>query len=258
VPTNEELVRAIETSFHVYGPLPGKVEPLRIAGVRGRVTPISHPIANLVGLADLAPGAVETTVDQVRAAYGTKAFGWVVGPLTRPRELDARLASSGFSGPEEIAGMALTDLAAPIAGGAASVREVSREEALAESEMVGRAYGLSTEVARFFLEIYFAPAGPRCRGYFASVDDRPVAWSFLVYLDPPLALLGGAGTLPDHRGRGLYTALVARRLADARADGRTAAVIQAARGTSAPICAKLGFKELCGLELFVAPSAPET
>src|SRR2546426_793986 len=164
MPTNGELVRAIESSLHVYPPIPGKLEPIAVAGVRARVTPISHALANLVGMADLAPDAVDATVDRLRA-----------------------------------------------------------------------------------------PNGPRCRGYFAYVDARPVAWSFLVYLDAPFVLLGGAGTLPEHRGRGLYTALVARRLADACADGRTAAVIQADRETSAPICAKLGFRELCGLELFVGP-----
>jgi len=92
--------------------------------------------------------------------------------------------------------------------------------------------------------------------YFGHLDGGPpLAWSYLVYLpDSPIVLLGGAATLAEHRGHGLYTALVARRLADARADGRTAAVIQADRATSAPICAKLGFKELCGLEMFASIS----
>jgi len=255
VPANDQLLHAIESSLHVYPAIPGKLEPLRIAGVRGRVTPISHPLANLVGMADLAPAAVDATLERVRAAYGDKVFGWMIGPLTRPADLPARLGERGFSGPVDLAGMALTDLATPIGGGAGRVREVTRDEALAGSEMVGRAYGLPTDVARFFLELYFAANGPRCRGYFAYVDGAPVAWSFLVYLDAPIVLLGGAATLPEHRGRGLYTALVARRLADARGDGRTAAVIQADRKTSAPICAKLGFKELCALGLFVARSA---
>jgi len=70
--------------------------------------------------------------------------------------------------------------------------------------------------------------------------------------DSATVLLGGAATLEEFRGQGTYTALVARRLADARADGRTAAVIQGDRRTSAPICAKLGFREICGLELFAS------
>jgi GNAT superfamily N-acetyltransferase len=97
------------------------------------------------------------------------------------------------------------------------------------------------------------------RGYFAYVDGgaEPVGWSYLVYLpDSPIVLLGGAATLPEHRGRGIYSALVAKRLADARSDGRSAAVIQAVRSTSAPIAAKLGFREICGLELYSWEGAP--
>ena len=119
---------------------------------------------------------------------------------------------------------------------------------------MARAYGLPLEVAKFFNEVLAASATRiKARGYFGYRDGgAPVAWSFLVYLpDSPIVLLGGAATLPEHRGHGLYTALVARRLADARADGRTAAVIQADRATSAPICARLGFRELCSLDVFV-------
>ena len=99
-----------------------------------------------------------------------------------------------------------------------------------------------------------ASTGIKTRSYFAYLDgEAPVAWSYLVYIpDSPLVLLGGAATLAEQRGHGVYTALVARRLADARADGRAAAIIQADRDTSAPICAKLGFRELCGLEIFAA------
>src|SRR5437667_245607 len=65
-----------------------------------------------------------------------------------------------------------------------------------------------------------------------------------------IVLLGGAATVGDLRGRGIYTSLVARRLADARAAGADAAVIQAVRGTSAPVCARLGFKEVVPLEFY--------
>ena len=44
--------------------------------------------------------------------------------------------------------------------------------------------------------------------------------------------------------------MVAARLADARAMGKDAAVLQGDRNTSAPICAKLGFKEVCGIDFY--------
>ena len=75
--------------------------------------------------------------------------------------------------------------------------------------------------------------------------DYPVATAGMLYMpDLPIALLLSSATLPDFRGYGIYTSLMARRLADARQDGIEAAVIQAVRATSAPICRKLGFVEI--------------
>jgi hypothetical protein len=61
----------------------------------------------------------------------------------------------------------------------------------------------------------------------------------------------GAATLSEYRGNGVYTALMAKRLADARALGMEAAILQADRRTSAPICANLGFEEVCSIDLYV-------
>jgi N-acetylglutamate synthase-like GNAT family acetyltransferase len=92
------------------------------------------------------------------------------------------------------------------------------------------------------------------RVYLAFVEgvDYPVATAGMLYLpDQPIALLLSSATLPDFRGYGIYTTLIARRLADAHQDGIEAAVIQAVRATSAPICRKLGFVEIMPMELYV-------
>lgn len=259
---DDAVTLAIESSLHVYPSVSGLSEDLGVKGVRGRVTDLSHPLANLVGMAKIAPEDVTATLKLVRNRYsgGRKAYGWVTGPLTRPNDLGERLVAGGLTKADEMAGMVLTDLAIPIAvDPSILVREGTLHEAQAASEMMGRAYGMPEEVARFFnVLLAMTDAKVRNRGYFAFVDggDRPVGWSYLVYLpDSPIVLLGGAATLPEHRGRGIYSALVAKRLADARADGRTAAVVQAARSTSAPICAKLGFREVCGLEFYSSEGA---
>jgi GNAT superfamily N-acetyltransferase len=259
----DALIGAIESSLQVYPPVSGLSEDLGVKGVRGRVTDLSHPLANLVGMANIAPEDVDATLRLVRSRYssGRKAYGWVTGPLTRPRDLGQRLVASGLVKADEMAGMALTDLDTSIAvDPKVDVREASLQEAQAASEMMGRAYGIPEEIARFFnVLLAMTDVKVKNRGYFAFVDggSEPVAWSYLVYLpDSPIVLLGGAATLPEHRGRGIYSALVARRLADARADGRRAAVIQAVRSTSAPICAKLGFREVCALEFYEWEGAP--
>jgi len=259
----DTLIHAIESSLQVYPPVSGLSEDLAVKGVRGRVTDLSHPLANLVGMADIAPDDVDATLKMVRNRYsrGRKAYGWVTGPLTRPHDLGERLVASGLKKIDEMAGMVLSDLAVPIAvDPKIEIREGTLHEAQAASAMMARAYDMPEEVARFFnVLLAMTDSKVQNRGYFAYVDGgtEPVAWSYLIYLpDLPIVLLGGAATVPEHRGRGIYSALVAKRLADARADGRSAAVIQAARSTSAPICAKLGFREVCGLEFYAWEGAP--
>jgi GNAT superfamily N-acetyltransferase len=259
----DALIEAVESSLQVYPPVSGLSEDLGVKGVRGRVTDLSHPLANMVGMANIAPEDVAATLKIVRNRYsgGRKAYGWVTGPLTRPHDLGERLVASGLKKIDEMAGMVLTDLAVPIAvDPKIEVREGTLHEAQAASEMMARAYDMPEEVARFF-NVLLAMTGSKVKnsGYFAYVDGgtEPVGWSYLVYLpDSPIVLLGGAATLPEHRGRGIYSALVAKRLADARAEGRTAAVIQAVRSTSAPIAAKLGFREVCGLEFYAWDGVP--
>ncbi|HEV8656707.1 MAG TPA: GNAT family N-acetyltransferase [Candidatus Limnocylindria bacterium] len=259
----DAILQAIESSLQVYPPVSGLSEDLGVKGVRGRVTDLSHPLANMVGMANIAPEDVAATLKKVRNRYsgGRKAYGWVTGPLTRPHDLGERLVASGLVKAGELAGMVLTDLAVPISvDPAIEIREGTLQEAQAASAMMGRAYGMPEEVARFFnVLLAMTDSKVKNRGYFAFVDGgtEPVAWSYLVYLpDSPIVLLGGAATVPEHRGRGIYTALVAKRLADARADGRSAAVIQADRSTSAPICAKLGFREVCAMEFYSWEGAP--
>lgn len=258
--TDGDLIDAIESTLHFYPPVPGLVDDLGVPGVHGRITKLSHPLANLVGLARLDEETADATIERVKRRYGSakKAFGWITGPGTTPGDMETRLAAAGLTRAEGIAGMALTDLATPIAAPAVRIREVAPSDAASEGEMMARAYGMPRDVNDLFTKLLGAKTGIRGRGYFAYLEgDAPVAWSYLVYVpDSGIVLLGGAATVPEARGRGLYTALVKRRLDDARADGRTAAVIQADRSTSAPICAKLGFRELCSLEFYVwAPPA---
>jgi GNAT superfamily N-acetyltransferase len=259
----DALIESIESSLQVYPPVSGLSEDLGVKGVRGRVTDLSHPLANMVGMANIAPDDVAPTLKMVRNRFsgGRKAYGWVTGPLTRPSDLGQQLVASGLKKIDEMAGMVLTDLAVPIAvDPKVEIREGSLHEAQAASEMMGRAYDMPEEVARFFnVLLAMTDTKVKNRMYFAYLDGGPdpVGWSYLVYLpDSPIVLLGGAATLPEHRGRGIYSALVAKRLADARADGRSAAVIQAVRSTSAPIAAKLGFREVCGLEFYAWEGAP--
>ena len=255
------LIDAIESSLFAYPSIPGLSSALGINGMQGRVTSLSHPLANLVGMAQLPDNDAVLTIEAVKKRFAKerKAFGWVVGPLSRPLDLGRRLGESGLHPIAHLAGMAAPlDLNIKV-NNKVHIREVTAEEQSRETDMMGRAYGMPPDVAALFVRLVTESPGLKTRGYFAHLGDdpSPVAWSYLVYLpDSPIVLLGGAATLAETRGKGIYSALVKRRLEDALKDGREAAVIQADRDTSAPICAKLGFRELCSLEVYAW--SPET
>jgi hypothetical protein len=210
-----------------------------------------------VGCAELDEASADATIHKVRDRFASnkKSFGWITSPSSRPSDIPRRLVEAGLVKADELAGMALTDLSLPIrANPEVEVRPASVDEQRQAIPMTASAYGLPLDAAEWFTEALIAAAGRlRCTMYHAFLPGHsgPVAFGNLVFVpDTSIVLLGGAATVTDVRGRGIYTSLVARRLADARAAGAEAAVIQAVRGTSAPVCANLGFKELLPLEFY--------
>jgi len=252
------LENALELAPFVYTDVPGLISELRIEGVRGYETSISHPNANLVGCARLEDASARLTVAAIRDrfAHANKAFGWLTSPLSRPPALAPILAEEGLVKVEVLSGMALTDLNPQVAvTRGVTVRPASPAEIRGASHMIAIGNGFPADIAAWFGELWIsAPERVRCTIYLAYTSDHdgPVAYGGLLFIpDTSIVLLGGAATIPEARGRGVYRSLVARRLLDARNAGAQAAVILAVRGTSAPSCARLGFTEILPLEYFV-------
>lgn len=252
-----DLLEAVETSLFLLPNVPGAVTNLGIDGLLGRITPLSHPLVNMVGAASLTPENADATIRQVLDLYARqdKAFGWLTGPSTTPADLEARLASAGLTKIETLAGMVLTDLAIEIpVTPEIEIREATPEEVRRLSDVTARSYDLPLEVAELLNEAVLQARDrlvTRIYHAYLAGGEHPVGFGFLIHIpQSSIALLGGAATLPEHRGRGAYKNFVAKRLADARAGGAEAAVIQAVRSTSAPICSRLGFEEICDLALY--------
>jgi hypothetical protein len=245
--STDALLDAIETSLFSLPQVPGRIQHLDIPHIQGHVTPFPDANANTVGAATLTRDNADETIRQVRDLFAgqNKGFSWLVGPRTTPADLGSRLTRAGLVKEEEMAGMVLTDLHAPIqANPEVTIRQGTTAEMLEASAIIARAYGgFSEEYSRLRTEALMMYGGElRVRGYLAYVQGNsdPVAFSYLAHIPgQPIVLMYGAATLNEHRGRGIYTSL-------------------AARDTSAPICVKLGFREVCSLELYVwAPEEPE-
>jgi GNAT superfamily N-acetyltransferase len=173
------------------------------------------------------------------------------------------LEGAGLVKSVELAGMVYADLARPIATNpAVYVHEATADDLEATIHTLAAAMEIPVDRTYAMTEaLFFSPEPIVRRVYLAFVKgvDTPVATAGMLYMpDQPIALLLSAATLPDFRGYGIYTSLMARRLADARRDGVEAAIIQAVRATSAPICRKLGFVEIAPMELYVGHAEEES
>jgi len=77
-------------------------------------------------------------------------------------------------------------------------------------------------------------------------------------LSGAVAMLWGAGVLPEYRGRGFYGELVNARCESATERGSEIAVVTARTGTSGPILKRHGFRVVGPIEIFEAQwSSPE-
>ena len=229
---------------------------VEMSGVAGRFSPISMPYTNLFAHAPGATEVPDASLDALlkRCRSEGRAMGWLLGPNS-PAGLKVQLQQRGLTRFEEFAGLVLEDLERPLTTpDDLEVREVLPGEQGRFADVLTRAFGLPAEMTTYLCDIvYFADALPRARNYFVFRHGNPsplgVA-STLYDPDHPFIVLGGSAILAEHRGHGAYRAMVRRRLEDARKEGIVAAVIQAVRATSAPICRNLGFEEICAQELY--------
>lgn len=231
------------------------VTSLSFEGLRARRTEIPMPMTNLVGVD--GPDAVvpEASIEAVFEAFHDVPFGWLVGPNS-PADLTTRLQDRGMTPFQSLAGLGLARISSTVSVPAgAHVREIGSDQREPFDELLGRSFGLPPVVVAYMCDFYFF-AGPevRARNYFGYVDgvDEPVGVGSSIY-EPngdAILTLAGSAVLPGYRSRGVYHALVQRRFQDAIDDGLQAAVIQAVRATSAPICRGLGFEELCSQVIY--------
>jgi hypothetical protein len=100
--------------------------------------------------------------------------------------------------------------------------------------------------------------GARIRRFVAFEGDVPVsAGGITAHPKLGLGFLWGGGTVPDRRGRGGYSAVMAARVAWARSIGLTRVGLYARRHTSAPIVEKQGFSRHGFMDYWRRPGSAE-
>jgi GNAT superfamily N-acetyltransferase len=233
------------------------------------------PHATVVQRVRLQPREVEDTVAEVRAFMrreGRAEATWEIGPSATPHDLADRLRDLGmipfwhaartssmiFSVDGDEVPEALREepavRIAPI-GRDPARREANRAAFFRSQQLFWTCFDFHSEtpgqaehaLVKEFEMYEAAPHWLRFVAWADASDREPLAVGDAALTPHGLVLCGG-GTLPGHRGRGLYRALLAARLREAIAR-RTPRLLTQAGPMSQPILARLGFEEVASVEI---------
>ena len=189
---------------------------------------------NEVILSRVSEEDAEAVIDEVIAMYRAigKPTKWCTGPWTVPSDFDERLARRGSQSWQTLGMGIATDVAisSPIA-----VRRTQDAD----------------EYAKTSAAAWDVPIDDVQRDAFRRGLDRELVLfvaddlgAGAILLREDYGYLVGTAVREEARGRGIYRALVAARLAFLRDRGIEYAVTQARESTSAPILEHLGFETL--------------
>lgn len=173
-------------------------------------------------------------------------FEWKLFDYDLPGDLKARLLRHGFAADEPEAVLVLDMDAIPdtlLRPVTQDVRRITDTTHLNDVAKIQQAvWGEAFDWLIPSLGRTLRDAPQDLSVYIAYVEGDPVSAGWIDYHDGnPFAGLWGGATLPQYRQRGLYTALVAARVQEARARGVRFVTIDASP-MSRPTLEKLGFQ----------------
>jgi len=226
---------------------------VRLSGMRREETP--HLVRHISGTSEAmiiysnldAANAEEVIREQI--AHFEKSgrdFEWVVFRHDTPADLKDRLLAHGFEAedPEAIMILDLDDLPAallePVHHDVQRIHDPDRiEDVMAVREQVWQR-DFSSAAKSLLNRLKDDPDSIGL--YVVYVDGKPVSTAQIAFYEQgAFAGLGGAATLPGYRGRGLYTALLAIRVQEAKRRG-VRFLDADASPMSRPILEKFGFQ----------------
>jgi len=204
----------------------------------------------------LDDGGVEEAVVHVREllrARGLDEVTWWVGERSAPRDLAARLEALGLE-PDDPAQMTTLAIESePRGAPSVEVRKVAGlDDYLTALEIDWAAFDVPASqrqerraAARAAWPLIVADG--RSSVHLAYLDGEAVGFGRAVFAPWAALLLGGA-TVPEARGRGVYTSLVHARWRESVERGVPRVVVSAGP-MSAPILERLGFERLGRVKL---------
>lgn len=241
------FAQEVERTMYSFSPLWEGIEAREFD--LGNAVLITQPGFAFVQRLCFEPGDTDERLDALIERVESQVSGclWLLGPSAQPLDLAERLMARGFSLALEWQGLALEDLSSEIERNpAVKIEPLSWENAeeyasaMATSKHPDQRDALLANAQRF---LHMSPQEAQI--VLARLDGIVVGNAVSRIEANGIIYLRNAMTAPAWRQHGVYLALVAHRLATARAVGCTAAVVQAITTTSAPILIKRGFIPVC-------------
>lgn len=239
--------------------LPGAIETLVLDGASGWTSPNPHPVLNLMRWTTTDPDRAAADLDAVlhRFRAERRGFDWMTGPRCAEAGLPALVEERGF--------------VAPAMQVAAMAKEITSDDADGEEELVGfrickettddrqvwrlmaKGFDVPDDVGEVYHRAYMT-ASPLQRSdvYTAEVSSTGdvAAVGYLTWIgDGTTVLLRVSATAEQHRGKGLYRALVLARLAQAARQGAKRVFVHAYSEKSERALAAVGFSKVGRLQL---------
>lgn len=226
--------------------------------VRYTISDDPSPWQNGVAFARWRASAVRERAEELLAAFRDRGrpFTWQVGPLTDAPGILEILAEHSLRR-EVDAFLLVADL--PLASWrvARDLRlvEEADERSVIDAITIGRDLDDAAIRAQAERRLrYLACPTRRGGGVVAYRGTLAVGYGrWRDASDSQSVYLSTATTLRPHRRTGVYSTIVAYRLARALRAGRRTAVVVAERSTSAPILIRKGFKALGRVEVWLSP-----
>lgn len=164
------------------------------------------------------PSAREALLDTVLTHFtesGSETFALALIPASQPEVLADWLEVRGLRIVDQWALLTRTTESVPDTKTNLTIREVVPEEAILFGETLCLGYETPEAMAVWVAALVGRPGWTT---YLAWDGDVPMGVA-AVYIQDGLAWFGPAATLPTYRGRGVQSALLARRIADAHTQG---------------------------------------
>lgn len=212
-------------------------------------------VLNEIVLSQVDEAEAERVIDDAIAEYTSagQPIKWCVGPWTRPADFAERLAKRGFRH-WDTRGMAC-DTSLELGGApSVSIEEVGEEGLDDYLGVMMRGWSMPEDQRSLERKMHLAAirSPSRIAHFFVARSERELLGTAWLVDRGDYGYLVGAQVLEHARGRGLYRALIAARLAHLRRRGIRWAVTQAREATSAPILEKLGLETVFRAQCWVS------